>query len=233
MRQVPTRKFPTKFPGWDLSHSSKFEILVGILQIPQNIQKWESVLFSCKLNWLLLQQGCWIWVPPLTQQGYVFLLLYIYFFTFNSKRNLYGLKNTQILTRFEYPIWGTIRNLQFWGTRRPSSSFPVNGLSENNKNPLQEMKRKNYSPVSMSLQVKRVPSAVAFYGVTTVRAWHNICYQTATRLRSFDFRFQLPSSRRFKLRDTKWQDLQSLLLSPFTACGVSYLKVRRNNNQSF
>ena len=217
MRQVPTRKFPTKFPGWDLSHSSKFEILVGILQIPQNIQKWESVLFSCKLNWLLLQQGCWIWVPPLTQQGYVFLLLYIYFFTFNSKRNLYGLKNTQILTRFEYPIWGTIRNLQFWGTRRPSSSFPVNGLSENNKNPLQEMKRKNYSPVSMSLQVKIVPAAVAFYGVTTVKAWHNICYQTATRLRSFDFRFQLPSSRRFKLRDTKWQDLQSLLLSPFTA----------------
>ena len=127
----------------------------------------------------------------------------LYFFTFNSKRNLYGLKNTQILTRFEYPIWGTIRNLQFWGTRRPSSSFPVNGLSENNKNPLQEMKRKNYSPVSMRLQVKRVPSAVAFfrafYGVTTVRAWHNICYKTATRLRSFDFRFQLHSVTRHKM----------------------------------
>ena len=28
VRQVPTRKFPTKFPDWDLSHSSKF---VGIL----------------------------------------------------------------------------------------------------------------------------------------------------------------------------------------------------------
>ena len=31
VRQVPTREFPTKFPGWDLSHSSKFWILVGIL----------------------------------------------------------------------------------------------------------------------------------------------------------------------------------------------------------
>ena len=98
-------------------------------------------------------------MPPLTQQGYVFLLLYIYFFTFNSERNLYGLKNTQILNRVRV---------------RASSSFPVNALSENNENPLQEMKRKNYSPVSMRLQVKRVPSAVAFfrafYGVTTVRA---------------------------------------------------------------
>ena len=34
VRQVPTREFPTKFPGWDLSHSSKFGIFVGILQIP-------------------------------------------------------------------------------------------------------------------------------------------------------------------------------------------------------
>ena len=31
VRQVPTREFPTKFPDWDLSHSSKFGILVGIL----------------------------------------------------------------------------------------------------------------------------------------------------------------------------------------------------------
>ena len=31
VRQVPTREFPTKFPDWDLSHSSKFEIFVGIL----------------------------------------------------------------------------------------------------------------------------------------------------------------------------------------------------------
>ena len=34
VRQVPTREFPTKFPDWDLSHSSKFGIFVGILQIP-------------------------------------------------------------------------------------------------------------------------------------------------------------------------------------------------------
>ena len=31
VRQVPTREFPTKFPNWDLSHSSKFGIFVGIL----------------------------------------------------------------------------------------------------------------------------------------------------------------------------------------------------------
>ena len=31
MRQVPTREFPTKFLDWDLSHSSKFVIFVGIL----------------------------------------------------------------------------------------------------------------------------------------------------------------------------------------------------------
>ena len=30
VRQVPTREFPTKFPDWDLSHSSKFGIFVGI-----------------------------------------------------------------------------------------------------------------------------------------------------------------------------------------------------------
>ena len=47
VRQVPTREFPTKFPDWDLSHSSKFGIFVGILTISKNIQKWESVIFSC------------------------------------------------------------------------------------------------------------------------------------------------------------------------------------------
>ena len=31
VRPVPTREFPTKFPDWDLSHSSKFGIFVGIL----------------------------------------------------------------------------------------------------------------------------------------------------------------------------------------------------------
>ena len=31
VRQVASREFPTKFPGWDLSHSSKFGIFVGIL----------------------------------------------------------------------------------------------------------------------------------------------------------------------------------------------------------
>ena len=31
VRQVPIREFPTKFPDWDSSHSSKFGIFVGIL----------------------------------------------------------------------------------------------------------------------------------------------------------------------------------------------------------
>ena len=31
VRQVPTREFPTKFPDWDFSHSSKFGIFVSIL----------------------------------------------------------------------------------------------------------------------------------------------------------------------------------------------------------
>ena len=29
VRQVSTREFPTKFPGWELSHSSKFGIFMG------------------------------------------------------------------------------------------------------------------------------------------------------------------------------------------------------------
>ena len=31
VRQVPTTEFPTKFPDWDLSHSYKFGIFVGVL----------------------------------------------------------------------------------------------------------------------------------------------------------------------------------------------------------
>ena len=30
VRRVPTGEFATKFPDWDLSHSSKFGIFVGI-----------------------------------------------------------------------------------------------------------------------------------------------------------------------------------------------------------
>ena len=44
VRQVPTREFPTKFPGWDLSHSSKFGIFVGILKYPK-ISKNGNPLF--------------------------------------------------------------------------------------------------------------------------------------------------------------------------------------------
>ena len=47
VRQVPIRELGWEFPGWDLSHFAKFGIFMGILQIPKNIQKWESVIFSC------------------------------------------------------------------------------------------------------------------------------------------------------------------------------------------
>ena len=58
VRQVPTREFPTKFPDWDLSHSSKFGIFWGILQIPKNIQKWESIIFSC--DYIITGKVCWL-----------------------------------------------------------------------------------------------------------------------------------------------------------------------------
>ena len=45
VRQVPTREFPTKFPDWDLSHSSKFGIFVGILQLYPKIFKNGNPLF--------------------------------------------------------------------------------------------------------------------------------------------------------------------------------------------
>ena len=45
VRQVPTREFPTKFPDWDLSHSSKFGIFVSILKYPK---MGKSVIFSCE-----------------------------------------------------------------------------------------------------------------------------------------------------------------------------------------
>ena len=41
VRQVPTREFPTKFPDWDLSHSSKFGIFVGIISL--NIPKYPKM----------------------------------------------------------------------------------------------------------------------------------------------------------------------------------------------
>ena len=47
VRQVPIWELGWEFPGWDVSHFAKFGIFIGILQIPKNIQKWESVIFSC------------------------------------------------------------------------------------------------------------------------------------------------------------------------------------------
>ena len=41
VRQVPTREFPTKFSDWDLSHSSKFGIFVGIISL--NTQKYPKM----------------------------------------------------------------------------------------------------------------------------------------------------------------------------------------------
>ena len=45
VRQVPTREFPTKFPDWELV--SLFQIWDFCGYSLKNIQKWESVIFSC------------------------------------------------------------------------------------------------------------------------------------------------------------------------------------------
>ena len=48
VRQVPTKEFPTKFPDWDLFHSSKFGISVGIISL--NTLKYPKMgicFFSC------------------------------------------------------------------------------------------------------------------------------------------------------------------------------------------
>ena len=45
VRQVPTREFPTKFPDWDLSHSSKFGIFVGVFLKYPKISKNGNLLF--------------------------------------------------------------------------------------------------------------------------------------------------------------------------------------------
>ena len=50
VRQVPIRELGWEFPGWDLSHFAKFGIFMGIREIPKNIQKWESVIFSSVIN---------------------------------------------------------------------------------------------------------------------------------------------------------------------------------------
>ena len=47
VRRVPTREFPTKFPDWDLFHSSKFGIFVGnTLKYPKMVICY---FFLCQL----------------------------------------------------------------------------------------------------------------------------------------------------------------------------------------
>ena len=108
----------------------------------------------------------------------------------------------------------------------------MNAVSENSESLTQEIMKKWKGIITGQWVWTCRLKTVAFYGVTTMSAWFNICYHTATMLRSFDFRFERPGpgSHRFRLLNTKWQDLQSLLLWPFTSCGLSYLKVRMNNN---
>ena len=45
VRQVPTREFPTKFPDWDLSHSSKFGILWVFFKYPKISKNGNPLLF--------------------------------------------------------------------------------------------------------------------------------------------------------------------------------------------
>ena len=47
--QVPTREFPTTFPDWDLSNSSKFGMFVGILnKYPKISKNGDLFFFSCE-----------------------------------------------------------------------------------------------------------------------------------------------------------------------------------------
>ena len=60
VRQVPTREFPTKFPDWDLSHSSKFGILWVFFKFPKISKNGNRFLFL----WLRFRQN--ILCQPLT-----------------------------------------------------------------------------------------------------------------------------------------------------------------------
>ena len=57
VRQVPTREFPTKFPDWDLSHSFKFGIFVGLntLKYPKMGIRYYYIITT--RNPLLLHQN--------------------------------------------------------------------------------------------------------------------------------------------------------------------------------
>ena len=59
VRQVPTREFPTKFPDWDLPHSSKFGIFVGIFKYPKISKNGSLLFFSCGVNESLFDNEEW------------------------------------------------------------------------------------------------------------------------------------------------------------------------------
>ena len=48
VRQVPTREFTTKFPGWDLSHSSKFGLLWVFFKYPKITKNGNPLFFPVK-----------------------------------------------------------------------------------------------------------------------------------------------------------------------------------------
>ena len=58
VRQVPTKEFPTKFPDWDLSHSSKFGILWVFFKYPKISKNGNPLFFPVYvpcgiLNWVI------------------------------------------------------------------------------------------------------------------------------------------------------------------------------------
>ena len=50
VRQVPTREFPTKFPDWDLSQSSKLGCLWVFFKYPKISTNESLFIFSCDIN---------------------------------------------------------------------------------------------------------------------------------------------------------------------------------------
>ena len=130
-----------------------------------------------QLNWLLLYCNKRVeFECRLLHSRVVFFIVMEIFFDVQLWAKPVWVKTPKFLPVPSTQCERKIRNLQYLGRRRVSSSFPVNAVSENSENPSQEMKRSNLTAQWVwAFRLKRVLSALVFYGVTTMSAWLNIC----------------------------------------------------------
>ncbi len=94
VRQIPIREFPTKFPNWDLSHSSKFGIFVGT-KISKN---GNALFFSCELT-LGNSSIC----PVQRPRGLSWSLEHLECPVLQNKQQAW--KNCRKITNFRLAIW--------------------------------------------------------------------------------------------------------------------------------